>query len=65
MSQSGSYLMNAWYVAALSQELSADTLFDRTLLDIPVVLYRRADGTPIAMLDRCPHRFAPLSMGRL
>ena len=31
----------------------------------PVVLFRRADGTLAALLDRCPHRWAPLSMGRV
>lgn len=58
------YLMNAWYVAATSAELDSEALFARTLLDTPVVFYRKQDGTPIALLDRCPHRFLPLSMGR-
>lgn len=58
------YLTNTWYVAALSQELPDEGLFKRKLLDTPVLMYRRADGTPVAMLDRCPHRFVPLSMGR-
>ena len=58
------YLRNAWYVAALSQELDEQSLFKRTLLDTPVVMYRKEDGTPVALQDRCPHRFAPLSMGR-
>ncbi|WP_269619627.1 aromatic ring-hydroxylating dioxygenase subunit alpha [Zhongshania sp. BJYM1] len=57
------YLLNAWYVAALSKELDGQALFKRTLLDTPVVFYRKADNCPVALLDRCPHRFAPLSMG--
>lgn len=28
------------------------------------MLYRDANGTPHALADRCPHRFAPLSMGK-
>jgi vanillate O-demethylase monooxygenase subunit len=32
-------------------------------LDQPVVLYRLADGTPVALADRCCHRHAPLSRG--
>jgi vanillate O-demethylase monooxygenase subunit len=37
----------------------------RTLLGEAMVFWRRADGTPVVMADLCPHRFAPLSMGRL
>ena len=31
----------------------------------PVVLYRREDGTPVALEDRCCHRHLPLSKGRV
>ncbi len=58
------YLRNAWYVAAWSDEIGREPLA-RTFLDEPVVLYRDTRGTPIAMADRCPHRFAPLSKGKL
>lgn len=30
-----------------------------------IVLYRKADGQPVAMDNRCPHRWAPLSDGRI
>lgn len=56
------FLMNTWYVAALSTDIT-EGLFKRTLLNTPVVFYRLEDGTPVALHDRCPHRFAPLSMG--
>lgn len=59
-----SYLLNSWYVAAWSSEVT-QSLFARTLLDVPVLLYRQADGTLVAMQDMCPHRFAPLSRGTL
>ena len=55
---------NAWYVAALSHEVGRG-LLARTLLDTRVVLYRKEDGTPVALHDRCPHRSFPLSKGRL
>lgn len=58
------FLRNCWYVAAFSDDVTRGPLA-RTLLDKPVVLYRREDGTPVALHDRCPHRFAPLSTGRL
>lgn len=64
MTEHASYLQNAWYVAALSQELDGDRLFHRRLLDLPVLLYRKLDGTPVAMFDRCPHRFVPLHIGK-
>src|SRR3546814_19969675 len=35
------------------------------MLDLDIVLYRRKDGEPVAMSGMCPHRFAPLSMGRV
>ncbi len=61
--KSVTYLRDAWYVAALSTEVSAEGLFARKLLNTPVLIYRKQDGSPVAMQDRCPHRFVPLSMG--
>lgn len=56
------YLQNCWYAAAFSDELGRTPLA-RRLLDMPVVFYRKEDGAPVALVDRCPHRFAPLSDG--
>lgn len=56
------FLKNCWYVAAWDHELT-DGPMARTILDEPVVLYRDADGRPVALEDRCSHRFAPLSEG--
>lgn len=58
------YLRNTWYQAGWSAELQAGKLLNRRFLGEPVVLFRKSDGTPVAMLDRCPHRFAPLHMGK-
>jgi phenylpropionate dioxygenase-like ring-hydroxylating dioxygenase large terminal subunit len=58
------FIRNAWYAAAWSKEVSRD-LFTRRILDEPILLYRKLDGTPVALLDRCAHKLAPLSMGRL
>lgn len=58
------YLREAWYAAALSTDVGPEAFFPRTLLDTPVLLYRRADGRAVALHDRCPHRFAPLSQGK-
>ena len=35
------------------------------VLGEPLVFYRCADGRAVVMDDRCPHRWAPLSAGRL
>lgn len=59
------YLKNGWYVAAWSYELTPGKLLARTLLEDPIVLFRDSNGRPIALYDRCPHRFAPLSLGRV
>ncbi|MEZ5742836.1 MAG: aromatic ring-hydroxylating dioxygenase subunit alpha [Sphingomonadaceae bacterium] len=56
------FLRNCWYMAAWSHEVG-DALFRRRLLGDPVLLYRKQDGSVAALTDRCPHRFAPLSMG--
>jgi vanillate O-demethylase monooxygenase subunit len=58
------YLKNVWYVAARGEELDAAPL-SRTLLGVRTVLYRTSTGAVAALQDRCPHRFAPLSMGRI
>lgn len=58
------WVKNCWYVVAWDHELLGDTLLARTVLGVPLLLYRRGDGTPVALDNRCPHRQAPLSMGR-
>jgi vanillate O-demethylase monooxygenase subunit len=62
---SGAFVRNAWYVAAWSDGLGDGQLIARTIMNEPIVLYRKADGTVTALEDRCPHRFAPLSMGKI
>jgi vanillate O-demethylase monooxygenase subunit len=58
------FVRNTWYVAAWDHEVGR-ALLARTLLGVPVVLFRSEDGTPVAFEDRCCHRNAPLSVGRL
>lgn len=58
-------LRNAWYVAAWSSEIPQSAFLARTLLNIPVTLWRDTAGKVIAFEDRCCHRGAPLSKGRL
>src|SRR5687768_10422806 len=58
------YLRNTWYIAAEPQELASRPLA-RTILERPVVVFRTASGKVVALDDRCPHRFAPLSLGHV
>ena len=58
------FLRNAWYVAAWGKEIGR-ALFERTIIDEPIVLFRKEDGSVAAIGNRCPHRFAPLSSGKL
>jgi vanillate O-demethylase monooxygenase subunit len=64
MSTPRNYPYNCWWVAAFSDEVGRD-LLGRWLLDTPVLLYRREDGTVAAIENRCSHRGAPLSLGCL
>ena len=57
------YLLNAWYVAGWSDDFGAD-MKPLTLLDQPLLFFRDSAGRVRAMSDRCPHRFAPLHLGK-
>ena len=57
-----SFVYNAWYVAALPEEVDASPI-GRVILDMPIALYRQENGQCAALLDICSHRFAALSMG--
>jgi phenylpropionate dioxygenase-like ring-hydroxylating dioxygenase large terminal subunit len=60
----GSYApRNCWYVAAFIKDIGED-LLERWILNTPVVLYRKADGTAVAVDGRCPHRHFPLGKSR-
>jgi len=58
------FLRNAWYVAAWDSEVTAGKFVSRTLLNEPILLFRNQNGQARALLDQCPHRFAPLHMGQ-
>jgi phenylpropionate dioxygenase-like ring-hydroxylating dioxygenase large terminal subunit len=58
-------LPNEWYVACLGSELGQRRPVARVVCGTPLCLFRGADGRAAAMIDRCPHRNVPLSLGRL
>lgn len=54
---------NGWYVAAFCEEIGEE-LLSRWILNQPVVLYRKQDGTAVAVDGRCPHRHFPLGASK-
>ena len=58
------WLRNCWQVIAFGNEIGRTPLA-RTVCGDEIVLFRTAAGEAIALADRCPHRLAPLSLGRL
>ncbi len=59
------FVRNCWYVAAWDIDLRPDELVARSIINEPIVLYRTQDGNVVALADRCCHRLAPLSKGRI
>lgn len=59
------YVRNTWYVAQWSTELPMGTPQATQILGEPIVLWRNDEGQVSAIEDRCVHRLAPLSLGRV
>lgn len=64
VSRSYPALARHWLIACRTSDLRAKPIA-RTVLDTHLVLFRSATGHATALLDRCPHRNAPLSRGWL
>ena len=59
-----SIVRNRWYIAAFSDEITREPM-ERKLLGLPVALYRKENGEPVAMYGLCPHRYFPLAKGKV
>jgi phenylpropionate dioxygenase-like ring-hydroxylating dioxygenase large terminal subunit len=58
-------LRHAWYPVAQSANLGRNGLVACELFGEPLVCFRDAQGHPVCLQDRCPHRSTPLSLGRV
>lgn len=60
------FLKNAWYCVGWRDDigLGQKDLITRRIAGQSLLFYRTPQGTLVAMEDRCPHRSAPLSLGR-
>lgn len=58
-------VVDAWYVACASTALGRKLPMASQVLGVPLAVWRTGTGAPAAVLDRCPHRNVPLSMGRV
>lgn len=56
--------LNCWWVAATVEEVGR-TPIARSMLEQRLVMFRTSSGTPCALMDRCPHRWTPLSRGTI
>jgi vanillate O-demethylase monooxygenase subunit len=63
-SKTSPWLCNTWYVACVPDEVAAGPLA-RTICGEQVVLFRGRGGQATAVENFCPHRGAPLSLGRV
>jgi phenylpropionate dioxygenase-like ring-hydroxylating dioxygenase large terminal subunit len=58
-------LKRYWWPLATQAELDSGKPLARSLHGLPLVMFRDANNQPAALLDRCPHRHAPLSCGKI
>lgn len=57
---------NMWYAAGWEYQVAdADNRLARTICETPLVFYKGEKNNYIALDDRCCHRAAPLSIGRV
>lgn len=59
------WVKNCWYVAAWCSEIDVHQMHAITIINKPVLIYRKENGKLTALADQCCHRHMPLSEGRL
>lgn len=58
-------LKNGWYVIARSAEIKKGKPVSKTIMEFPLVVWRKSNGEVNVLTDRCLHRNAPLSEGKV
>ena len=54
-----------WYLAGKSIDFTSGAVHAREICSIPLVIWRTKDDQLSVLVDRCPHRSAPLSKGKV
>jgi phenylpropionate dioxygenase-like ring-hydroxylating dioxygenase large terminal subunit len=58
-------IVNNWYIACLSDELSTTKPFTTTVYDKSYVLFRDQNKQAVCLLNRCLHRLTQMDKGRI
>ncbi len=58
------FIKNTWYVACAASDVT-DKPLGRKICNESMVFYRGDEGKIAALEDFCPHRGAPLSLGKV
>lgn len=53
-----------WHMVGRLDDFPPDRLVPKTIGSANIILVRRGDDV-VALRDRCPHRFVPLSLGKV
>lgn len=59
------FVRQSWYVFGWVTDFDDADLRGKVIIGEPVVVWRSEEGKLLATEDRCPHRHAPLSRGRV
>lgn len=59
------FAQNCWYMAVDAEDVSEEKPLGVKVAGEDIVLYRNSENKVVAMQDLCPHRLAPLSIGRI
>lgn len=65
MYETSGNLVNSWYAAGLSSGFKEGKPVKVRIFEVPIVCWRKNDGSIAAILDRCNHRNVPLSDGQI
>ena len=65
MINSSGLLKFYWYAATVSSKLKTNVPYPITIMELPLVIWKNKEGILSCILDRCNHRNAPLSKGKI